>query len=245
MDLENTVDTFKSGDPSSQVTGIAVGWMSYRWALGRAVELGCNLFITHEPTYWDHRDRDQDVFSVPGTSEKRRFIEERELVVLRCHDLWDRYPGIGIPDSWASHLGLTDPLVTDGYFRVYDVSGQTAGDVAAEVALRTRPLGQAGVQLFGPADRAVSRLALGTGAITPFFHFIRAYGADLAICSDDGITCWRDGALAIDVEIPMVGVNHPVTEEPGMVNLARHLADTFPDLPVHHIPQGCMYELVG
>ncbi len=29
MDLENTVDTFKSGPPGSEVRGIAVSWMSY------------------------------------------------------------------------------------------------------------------------------------------------------------------------------------------------------------------------
>jgi putative NIF3 family GTP cyclohydrolase 1 type 2 len=243
MDLENTVDTFKSGDPSSEVTGIAVGWMSYRWALERAIELGCNLFVTHEPTYWDHWDRDEDVFSLPGAAEKKRFIEGQRLVILRCHDLWDRYPGIGIPDSWAAQLTLGEPVVTDGYFRVYDVAGKTAGDVAAKAAQRTRSLGQEGVQLFGPGDQAVSRLAIGTGAITPFFHLIRAYRADAAICSDDGIACWRDGALAIDASIPMVVVNHPVSEEPGMINLARHLAETFPDVPVHHIPQGCMYQL--
>jgi hypothetical protein len=124
---------------------------------------------------------------------------------------------------------------------VYDASGKTAGDVAR----RTRSLGQQGVQLFGPANRPVSRLAIGTGAITPFFHFIEAYEADGAICSDDGIACWRDGALAIDTGIPMVVVHHPISEEPGMVNLARHLADSFPSVPVHHIPQGCMYQLVG
>ncbi len=29
VDPQKTVDTFKSGDPGAEVTGIAVGWMSY------------------------------------------------------------------------------------------------------------------------------------------------------------------------------------------------------------------------
>jgi hypothetical protein len=48
VNTERTVDTFKAGDPNAVVKGIAVGWMSYTWALREALRLGCNLFITHE-----------------------------------------------------------------------------------------------------------------------------------------------------------------------------------------------------
>ena len=56
IDLEKTVDTFKSGGPEVEVTGIGVGWMSYTWALKKTLEKGFNMFITHEPTYFEHRD---------------------------------------------------------------------------------------------------------------------------------------------------------------------------------------------
>ena len=56
VNWENTVDTFKSGDPTTEVRGIAVGWMGYTWTLQRALELDCNMFITHEPTYYNHHD---------------------------------------------------------------------------------------------------------------------------------------------------------------------------------------------
>jgi hypothetical protein len=57
VDSKRTVDTFKAGSPDMPVKGIAVGWMSYFNSLRRAVELDCNLFVTHEPTYYDHRHR--------------------------------------------------------------------------------------------------------------------------------------------------------------------------------------------
>jgi hypothetical protein len=41
--------------------------------------------------------------------------------------------------------------------------------------------------------------------------------------------------------IPVIVVNHPVGELPGMQSLAAHLAERFPAVPVHHIPRGCMY----
>ena len=83
VNWENTVDTFKSGDPKSEVRGIAVGWMGYTWALQKALDLGCNMFITHEPTYYNHYDTDQDVFRYETVVAKRKMIEESGLAELR------------------------------------------------------------------------------------------------------------------------------------------------------------------
>src|SRR5437660_1230618 len=70
------------------------------------------------------------------------------------------------------------------------------------------------------------------------------YSVDLAICSDDGFTHWHAGALSIDLDIPVIVVNHAVTELPGIRLLAVTLEEQFPDVPVHHIEQACMFELV-
>lgn len=244
VNWDNTVDTFKSGEPEREITGIAVGWMSYTWALKKALELGCNLFITHEPTYYNHHDKDESLFRYETARAKREFIERNELIILRCHDLWDQVSDIGIPDSWAKQLGFSNPIAGEGYYRVYDVSGRTALDVGKQVALLVKSLGQEAVQLIGPPEKAVSRVAIGTGAITPFMHFLDTYQVDIAICTDDGFSYWRDGGLAIDMEFPVILVNHPVGELNGMKLLAEHLQEKFPDIPVHYIPQECMYRLV-
>jgi len=49
-----TCDGFKYGGPDTQIRGIAVAWQSSLPALRQAHELGCNLFITHEPTLRAH-----------------------------------------------------------------------------------------------------------------------------------------------------------------------------------------------
>ena len=245
VDWKKTVDTFKSGDPEVEIEGIAVGWMSYTWALEKALALGCNLFVTHEPTYYDHFDKNQEIFRYESARKKREFIKENGLIVLRCHDLWDQVPGIGIPDSWAKQLGFENPVAGEGYYRVYDVSGRTALDVARQVAARTKELGQEAVQLIGPEEAEVTRVAIGTGAITPFKHYLDAYQVDLAICSDDGFCYWHDGGLAIDMEMPVIVVNHATSENHGLELLADHLSEKFPEMPVHFIPQRCMYRLVS
>jgi hypothetical protein len=91
---ENSVDVFKAGDPETEVEGIAVAWMSYLWALREADRLGCNLFIAHEPIYYCHQGLDMDIFDLPVAREKRNYLDVGWMVVLRCHDFWDQYPGM-------------------------------------------------------------------------------------------------------------------------------------------------------
>ncbi len=259
VDRDRTVDTFKSGGPSEMLSGIAVGWMSDRRALQRAKDLGCNLFITHEPTFYNHFDFEEDIFrnwpaadffkvdetfADDAVRQKRRFIDASGMTILRCHDLWDQVPGMGITDAWASQLGFADPVAGEGFFRVFDVSGRDAGSVARQVAERTKSLGQEAVHLIGNEDSPVTRVVIGCGAITPMFHMIALYRADCVICSDDGFVYWRDGPMAEDMGIPIVIAHHGVTEGPGMRMLAEHLAEQFPETPVHFISQPCMYRLI-
>jgi putative NIF3 family GTP cyclohydrolase 1 type 2 len=241
---EESVDTFKSGSPDTKVKGIAVAWMSYTFALEKALALGCNLFITHEPTYFNHRDNDPEIFRFPAVKAKREFIEKNSLVIVRCHDVWDQYPKIGIPTGWGRLLELGEPIDGAGYYYVYDGKGRTASSLARQIAARTAGMGQPGVLFLGPGDKRVHRIVLGTGAITPMFHFIEKLAADMAICTDDDFTYWRDGAYAIDAGFPVAVVNHPVSEEYSMKLLAEHLRQKYPQVPVHHIPERCMYKLV-
>ena len=242
---EDTVDTFKAGDPQADLRGIAVGWMSYSWALQRALDLGCNLFITHEPTYYNHRDDDASIFRFPAVSAKRQFIEDNDLAIIRCHDLWDQFPAIGIPDSWGELLNLGCPVAGDIHTRVYVTVGVRAAEMAEQVAERTADYGQPGAQLIGPPDKLVRRVSIGTGAITPYLDCVERFAIDLAICTDDGIDYWRDGGFAIDMEIPIIVVNHAVSEEIGIQRLAEKLRHEFPNIPVHHIRQRCMYQFFG
>jgi putative NIF3 family GTP cyclohydrolase 1 type 2 len=159
---------------------------------------------------------------------------------------------MGLKEIWIGNdhggyelkLGLGKPIDGEGYYRVFDVSGKTALQVAQQIAEQTWPFGQEAVALVGPQNKEVTRVSIGTGAITSFFECIDRYKVDLAICTDDGIHYWRDGGYAIDMGIPLIVVNHAVSEEAGIMNLAKFLKRRFPDIPVYHIPQRCMYKLI-
>lgn len=244
VDWDRTTDRIIIGPTNVPVTGIAVGWMSYWWALRQAVDLACNLFITHEPTFFSGHDDEKAIFRFTGTRAKREWLRERGLTVLRCHDVWDQLPDIGVDDSWVHFLGLGGPTTADGFYRLTEVSGFTGRTLAEQVASRTARFGQSVVQLVGPSDTTVTRVATGTGAITYLPQLLDTFNADAAVCTDDGFTYWHAGALAIDLGIPVVVVNHAVSELYGIELLAHRLAERYPTVPVHHIEQRCMFESV-
>jgi putative NIF3 family GTP cyclohydrolase 1 type 2 len=136
---------------------------------------------------------------------------------------------------------VVDQQLANRYLRAYEVEPQSAFRFAESLARRLAPLGQPGVQLLGPGDKKIARVGTGTGAITPVFEMLAELEVDAVIATDDGIDYWREGALAIDLEIPIFVVNHPVSELAGVESLADHLQTKYPDIPVHHIPQACMY----
>ena len=102
---QETVDTFKAGNPDKEVTGIAVTMMATLDVLQRAAAAGQNLIITHEPTFYNHLDKPELDESDPVLAAKRAFIQEHGLVVWRFHDHWHRMKPDGIEAGTAHALG--------------------------------------------------------------------------------------------------------------------------------------------
>jgi putative NIF3 family GTP cyclohydrolase 1 type 2 len=246
MDWDTTVDGFEFGDPETEIKGIAIGWLSYTDSLKKAVALGCNVFITHEPSYYyfDRTSEGEVLLKFKGVREKKEFIEKNRLVVLRCHDLWDQLPPIGVTDSWGEQLGLGKSIAGTGYFRLYKVDGKTSLEVARDIARRVKELGQEAVQFVGPGDKQVKTIVTGCGAWTPLREFIEEFNPDMVVCTDDGSRYCSDSGLATDMNIPIVVLNHATSELPGIRKMAEHLQKKFPQIPIHYIPQTCTYRLV-
>ncbi len=236
-----TCDGFKWGDPATQVTGIAVAWMSTLSALRQARDLGCELFITHEPTFYAHMEDNDAMRATQPAQAKIDLLDESGMVVYRCHDVWDVFPKLGVVDSWAAGLGLSGPPVAEAkYYAAYEVGPVTVEQLAREIAARVRPLGQNAVEYSGPPDQAVTRLAVGTGAITNPFQMLEL-GADCLLVTDDGVCGWAQTTWLIDQGIPSIRVNHCVAEEWGVENLAGYLRETFAPVPVHYVGIGSLY----
>ena len=54
--LNPTVDTYKSGNPQQVCRGIVTTFLATTEVIQKTADLGANLIITHEPTYYNHLD---------------------------------------------------------------------------------------------------------------------------------------------------------------------------------------------
>jgi len=264
VNWEFTVDQFLAGDPESDITGIAVSWMPTFSNLKKALDAGCNLFVTHEPLFTLVLDKEGKIIGGSLLTDphiqwmktaysfdqndvwikKKKWLDETRMVVYRCHDFWDDFPEIGIHGAWANWLGLTGkPVAAQMFYGVHEVSNVTLGDLAEKILQRVKILGQDVVHVVGDLNKKVSRLAIGTGAITNYREMYNM-GADVLLITDDGTRLWDASQWALDSDIPLIIVNHSTSEEPGMRTLAIYIQEKFPNIPVKEIPVGCIYKTV-
>jgi len=243
VNWDATTDHFQIGDPQTRVKAVAVAWQARLDALEKAHRLGCNVFITHEQFEYPEPQvaRKDEKQSYEG--KKRKFCEEHGMVVMRCHDVWDRVPEIGIVDSWAAQLGLKGGSAGNATEAVHPAPAATLEDLAEYVLEKTRPLGQDGVEMIGDPKARITRVGIGCGAGTNYRKMVKM-GADAVIGTDDGMHYWADGSWALDRGLPVVVVAHCISEEPGMKNLAAYIGREFGIRSIH-IPQGSMFRLVG
>ncbi|MBE7560141.1 Nif3-like dinuclear metal center hexameric protein [bacterium] len=210
-----------------------------------AADEGFPLVICHGFTFWNHRDE------IPPDNrlmrEKLQFIRDHELAILRNHDCWDRWPGIGIPFAWARALGFENEpsrVSASRYQHRYDIPPISLDRLAARIARRCQSLGERAVQVIGDGDARVSRIGVGTGAVCRIEEFLQLE-CDCSIVCDDGARYWDQIQLAADMDHPVVRVNHGTSEEPGMATLAGYINANLPGLSARHLSQGCRYRLVG
>ncbi|MES2392090.1 MAG: hypothetical protein V4555_10650 [Acidobacteriota bacterium] len=84
----DTVDTIKAGDPATIVTGIVTCFTDSMDVLRQAVALHANLIVTHEPTFYNHRDQATIFTNDPVYKEKLAYMRDHHLVIWRFHDQW-------------------------------------------------------------------------------------------------------------------------------------------------------------
>jgi len=245
VDRANTVDRVIVGDHDTDVDCCLVTWMPSFRALRCVADRGVQLLVFHEPTFWDHRDRDP--MANPASREKMQFIRDHGLVILRNHDCWDRWPEVGIPWAWARFLDLGDAperIGANGYQHRYDIPPVSLDEFAARVAERCRSIGEPLVQVTGDGSARISRIGVGAGCGCNLNAYLEM-GCDCSVVCDDGSCYWAGIQMAEDLAHPVIRVNHGTSEEPGMVTLTQYINDNLLGLEAEHLPHGSTFRLVG
>src|SRR5262245_29043235 len=236
---EQTVDTFKAGNPGARVTGVATTMMATFDVLKRAAASGKNLIITHEPTFYDHLDKTEDLEKENDavTLAKLAFIKEHNLVVCRFHDHWHVRKPDGIQTGMIRGL-VCEPFRSaneGGVFVIPETTlGKLASDIKARLDIRT-------MRVIGDPNMKLTKVALAPGY--PGFPRQRQ------ILQRDDVEAllmgeareWEtieygDDAVAEGKRKALIVLGHIPSEQAGMDECARWLKTFVTEVPVEFIP---------
>jgi putative NIF3 family GTP cyclohydrolase 1 type 2 len=232
-----TVDTIKLGDPSQPLKRVAVTFLASIEVIEQAVDLGANLLITHEPTFYNHLDETDWLAANPVYTAKRRLAEDAGLVIWRFHDTLHSLRPDPTVAGLAHELGWDDTVRPDQPFVCRLPAAITLRQLAQHVQDR---LGATGLRVIGDLDRPCQTVGLRPGAPGPRMQVgaLSAPGVDALITGE--IFEWETSEFARDALHLHLGkgliiTGHAASEEPGMRRMVPWLEQRLPGVPVSFI----------
>jgi putative NIF3 family GTP cyclohydrolase 1 type 2 len=232
-------DTFKTGGPDTEVTGIATTCFVSLDVIRRAAAAGLNMIIPHEDTFWNDRDDTAVVDEDPLYRTKRDLIATHNVVVFRIHDhMHAQRPDFTYVGS-ARAIGL-DPTQEDppGSHR-FVIPETTLGAFAAAIVKRT---GARALRVVGDPGAKVSRVRLGVGYASPP---VTGGDIDVVVSGEQQESDGNFDSPAYVLDATTAGVakgwimlGHTVSEEAGMLEMAQWIKGFVPEIPVQLVSAG-------
>ena len=244
---ETTCDKIIIGNPEKEISRALVTWISSYDAIRHAAQNGYDIVITHEPTFWESPDDLSEMMDKDAGIAKKKYIEDHDLVVLRCHDVWDIIPEIGVNWAWPRFLGFVETPVAISENKCqhrYDVQPMRFSELVEKITKKTAELGEPNLQIIGDKNAIVSKIGIGIGCATDP-RITRDMGCDVSLVCDDGTTYWKHLQWAVDDNHPIIRVSHGTSEVPGMVTLAEYINKNLSDVSATHLPYVVPYRLSG
>ena len=229
-----TVDTIKSGSPSTTVKGIATTMMATFDVVKRAAADGLNMVITHEPTFYSHEDKTDDLKDDPVYRQKQEFLDRNQMVVFRFHDHWHAFRPDGIATGMMQSLDWTKN-VDPANPRQFLFDGITLADLARQIQdrLKIRTM-----RVVGDPALKVRRLAANWGYAGSLRGFARPDIDALIIgeAREWELIEYAADAVTSGAKRGLIVMGHIPSEQGGMVNCANWLKGFITEVPVRIVP---------
>lgn len=236
---EPTIDTFKAGNPDSQVIGIATTMMSTLDVLQRAAEAKCNLIISHEPTFYGHLDKTEELEASgdPVYAAKSALIKKHRLVVWRFHDHWHMRRPDGILTGMARAIGW-EKLQSSEDPQRFVLPATTVGSLASNLKKR---LDIRTVRVVGDPDLRVTKVALSPGFGGFAAHLKQLQSDEVEVLVIGETHEWETveyvaDAVAAKKRKALIVLGHVPSEQAGMEECARWLKTFVSEVPIRFIP---------
>jgi putative NIF3 family GTP cyclohydrolase 1 type 2 len=234
-----TVDTFKTGNPDTKVKGIVTSFSATLDVMQRGVASGKNLFIVHEPTFYNHQDSTKDLAGDPVYTAKQSYADTHDLVVWRFHDHWHARRPDGI------FAGMTEALGWEKFRnaenpRLFVMPATTLEHLAKDIqtTLKIRAM-----RVMGDPQLKVSKVGMSPGFSDPrgLMRTIERPDLDVLLIGEsrewEGVEYMRD-VLTLGQRKGLIILGHVPSEESGMKECARWLKTFVPEVPIEFIPSG-------
>jgi putative NIF3 family GTP cyclohydrolase 1 type 2 len=242
----DTVDTIKAGDPSTIVTGIVTCFTDNMDVLRQAVALHANLIVTHEPTFYNHRDQATLFTNDPIYKEKLAYMRDHHLVIWRFHDQWHlRRPepmteAFTAAVGWQQYQHANDPL----FFTIPPTTvNALAEDLKQKLHARI-------VRVVGDPNLRVTGVAYRPGASGEAAQIKALQRDDVQVLVAGESSEWEAVMYAQDAQQQhrpkaLILVGHSTSETEGMQTAATWLRTLFPNLPIQYVNSAEPYWLPG
>ena len=244
---QETVDTFKAGNPDTPVTGIAVTMMATMDVLQRASAQGMNFVITHEPTFYAHLDTPEGMAeSDPVWAEKRAFIEKHNMVVWRFHDHWHMRHPDGIEAGVVHALGWEKFQRPENQY-LFVLPQTTLRELAEEVAARLQsPV----VRVVGDPGMTLTKVGLSPGSAGFERETHALEGDDVQALLVGETREWETVEYAADAvsehrNKALIVIGHIPSEQPGMEECTRWLKGFVKGVAIEFVPAKQPFWTVG
>lgn len=111
-------DDYKCGNPDDECTGIVTALVPTVDVIRRTAELGANLLIIHEPTFYTSQDAPGwfEPFANDVYDEKKKLLEETGITIWRDHDHMHCHQPDGIFTGVLRYLGWSENVRVDTSF---------------------------------------------------------------------------------------------------------------------------------
>lgn len=235
--FKQTVDTIKAGSADQPVTGIVTTMFATIEVIRKAIALGANFIIAHEPTFYNHADdtswlQQDDVYKY-----KWDLLQKHKMVVWRFHD----YIHAHKPDGVLT--GVVEALGWQQYYDAKDpyVVSIPAASLQQIITLVKSRLGIDHLKFIGDTTQSCSRIVLAPGAAGGMRQIagLQVKKPDVLICGE--LNEWETSEYVRDLratgsKTSLIVLGHIVSEEPGLEWLVKWLQPQVPGVKVTHIP---------
>ncbi|MDR1533358.1 MAG: Nif3-like dinuclear metal center hexameric protein [Clostridiales bacterium] len=263
MRLENTCDVLVCGSSDMEVRGIVTSFMATAEVIRKAAEIGANMIITHEPTWFSAADDTGWLAADPVYLAKKALLEKTGIAVWRYHDHMhmrkpdEIYEGITAQLGWERYAWRADgrrspaepPEVqapadfAESFRDYYDLPETTVRELAEDIKTK---LEMSTVRIVGNPDMPCSRVgilvgggSLGLGGEKTPARTMEKHGIHVMICGDVvewTLPAYINDAAQLGLQRALIIAGHERTEEWGMKHMTGWLTELTSEGPAPGVP---------